>query len=134
VGGKYTKAADRLRIPLLDLPAQVAAQLKLHQSDGQKRGVTFIHVIDDHVIVQGFENAHTADSQNGFLAQTIIRIPTIEVIGKFSIAGVILGQIRVEQKYRDGMPANSFEIVSPCTDHHGAILNRYLDYRVFYQQ
>ena len=29
--------------------------------------MTFIHVVDIYVVVQGSENAHATDSQNGFL-------------------------------------------------------------------
>src|ERR1700722_11284811 len=43
VGGKHTTVAYRLRIPLANRPGDVTAQLELHQTDGQKGGVTFIH-------------------------------------------------------------------------------------------
>ncbi len=134
VGGKYTTAADRLRIPLVNRPVQVAAQLEFHQTDGQKRGVTFIHVVNGHVVIQGFEHAHATDSQNGFLAQAIVRIPTVEVIGELSIARVVLRQICVEEVDGDGVPGDSFEVVSPGADHHRPVLDRHLDQGVFERQ
>ncbi len=74
------------------------------------------------------------DSQNGFLAQPIIRIPAIEVIGKLSIALVILRQIGIQQVDRDGVPGDSFEIVSPRADHHRPAFNGHLDYCVLEHQ
>ena len=131
MGGEHTTATHCLRILLLNDPAHVAAQLQFHQADGQQRRMTFIHVVDVDVVIQGFENAHTTDSQNGFLAQAVIRIATIEMIGKLSIACVILRQVRVQQVNRDGVPADSFEIVAPRPDHYGTILDSYLDHGVF---
>src|ERR1700678_4203356 len=93
--------------------------------------MTFIHVVHVHVVIQGCENAHATDSQNGLLAQAVISIATIEMIGKHSIACIVLGQIRIQQVDRDGMPGDSLEIVAPCPDHHRTILDRYLDHGIF---
>ena len=93
--------------------------------------MTFIHVVDIHVVIEGLENAHTTDSQNGFLAQPVICIATIEVIGKLSIACVILRQIGIQQVDGDGVPGDSLEIVSPGPNHYRPILNGYLDHSAF---
>ena len=50
------------------------------------------------------------------------------MIGQIPIARVILGQIGIEQVNRDSVPGDSFEVVSPCTDHHRAVLDGHLDY------
>ena len=89
--------------------------------------MTFIHVVHIHVIIEGFEEAGAADSQNGFLAKPIIRIPTVEVIGEVSIARVILRQICVEEVDGDVVTGDSLEIISPGADHDRAVFNRYLD-------
>ena len=89
--------------------------------------MTFIHVVHVDVIIEGFEETRTADSQDSFLAKPIIRIPTVEVIGEVSIAWVILRHICVEEVDGDGVTGDSLEIVSPGTDHHRAVFNRHLD-------
>ncbi len=96
--------------------------------------MTFVHVVHVHVVIQRVENAHTTDPQHGFLAQPVIRISTIEVIGKLSIARVVLRQVSVQQVDRDGVPGDPLEIVAPRPDRYRPAFNRHLDHGVFEHQ
>ena len=90
-----------------------------------------VHV---YFVVERVENAHTADSQHGLLAQPVIRVSPIEIVRKNSIARVVLRQVRIQQVDRDRVPCDPFEIVAPRTDHYWPAFNRHLDYGVFEHQ
>ena len=53
------------------------------------------------------------------------------MVGKHSIAWVILGQIRIQQVDRDRVPGDTLKIVPPCPDNHRTVLDRYLDHGIF---
>ena len=66
--------------------------------DGQERRVAFVHVIDGGVESQGFEGAQAADAEDDFLANALVIVAAVELVGDLAmLADGVLRDVAVEQ-------------------------------------
>ncbi len=77
--------------------------------------MALVHVIPREVfIAKPAQHAHAADSQQDFLAQTVIRIATIESTSEIAIPLGIGGKIGIEKVNRNHKTAHTFDVVAPA--------------------
>src|SRR6266567_967174 len=86
----------------------------LQKTQGKQGGMPFIHVIAGEVCVTQFaKDSHSADAEQGFLAQPVMSIIAVEMVGESSIPGRVFRQVRVEQIDRNLVPENSANRIFP---------------------
>ena len=69
--------------------------------DAEECGMAFVHVGNGNLIAEGVEGAHTAHTEENFLAEAIQLVATIELTGHIAELGAILGDIGIEQNQRN---------------------------------
>ena len=88
--------------------------------------MAFIHVVAAEVFVaECAQHPHTADSEQHFLAQTIVWIAAIQRAGQIAISFVIGRQIRVEKINGHIESAHTFGIIAPGAQLDPAIFQRH---------
>ena len=66
--------------------------------DGQEGGVPFVHVIDGGAEPQLLERAQAADAQHDFLADALVIVAAIKLIGDLAMLGCgVLRDVAIEQ-------------------------------------
>ncbi len=71
--------------------------LLVEEFDGQQAGVAFVHMEARQLVVsQRAQHPHTADAQDGFLAEPVPRVAPVEMIRQFPVPLRVLGQVAVQ--------------------------------------
>lgn len=72
-------------VVIYGLPARLL-RLFFEKGKGEEARMTFVHMVPlDTVVAQGFEHSHPAYAEDGLLAEPVLRVASIEVIGERSI-------------------------------------------------
>src|SRR5438067_9013813 len=77
------------------------------------------------VVAERAQDRRAAHAEHHFLAEAIVAVAAVQVIGERLIPGRILGNRRVEQKHGDLMPGNTAYDITPRSHANGAPLDLY---------
>src|SRR2546423_10166101 len=77
------------------------------------------------VVAERAQDRRAAHAEHHFLAEAIVAVAAVQVIGERLIPGRILGNRRVEQKHGDFMPGNTAYDITPSLHADGAPLDLY---------
>ena len=79
MSGEDALAADLFNVLAADGFASLFCGFFVEQLQREQRRVAFVHVVAGQVVVaKGAENADASDSQDDFLAQTVVRIAGVQ--------------------------------------------------------
>src|SRR5450759_4293993 len=88
--------------------------------------MTFVHVVTgDAAVTEIGENRNTAHSENYFLAETVVRIASVQAVRQPLVPRRVLRQGCVEQVNRDHVAAEAFDEKSPGANSDVASFNTY---------
>ena len=109
-------------------------QLLLQHRDRQQRRVALVHVIDRRLVFQSAQQPRSANTEDRLLAQPVVCIASVQMIGQRAIFRVILIQVRIQKINGNSVPRDAFHVVAPCPHRHRPPLNRDRDHRLFPRQ
>src|SRR5207248_4184979 len=100
--------------------ARPSIELPLEQAQCEKRRVALVEVIVHlAVVAEGTQDRRAAHPQHHFLAQTVVAVAAVQVVGEGLVPRRVLGDRRVEQKDRDFMSRNTADDIAPGANANG---------------
>ncbi len=113
VGGEDAGLANGLSVRLCGVAKGRTAQARLEQADGQQRGVALVHVADLRLNAQGMQHMNAAEAKDGLLAEPVVGVAAVEVVGQGAVVGVVALDVRVQQEDRDDVAGTADDIKPP---------------------
>ena len=92
------------------------AEVILHQADGEQRGVALIHVADLRTATQRVQQVDAGETEHSLLAEPVIGVATVQVIGQLAIPGIVAFDVGVQQKDREDMAGDADHVKAPGAD------------------
>src|SRR5215470_9486956 len=90
----------------------------------------FVHVENQRVFIpKGPEHGHTSKTQHNLLAEPVMFIPTIKMIGKNAIPRIVFRKICVQKQHGDLVTIETLEQILPCTHAYFSTFDGYLNPR-----
>jgi len=123
VGGEDALAADRFEVDLLRFAEGVAAKVLFKEADAEQRGVSLIHVIDAGLTAQGVEKSDAAETEDGLLAETVVGVASVEVVGETAVPLVVAFNVGVEEEDGDDVAGNADDVEAPGADENRPALH-----------
>jgi hypothetical protein len=87
--------------------------LVLEQVQGQQGGMAFIHMVDSGQTTQVVQKFRAGKAQDGFLAETIVRVASVKMIGQMAVVGIVAFDVGIEQKDRNDMAFAANDVEAP---------------------
>ena len=106
-------------------------QLLLQNGNGQQRGMALVHVIHGGLVFERAQQARATNAEDGFLAQAIIGVAAVELIGDVAVLRVVLLQIGIEEIDGDAMAGDAFQVEPPCAHRDRAAFQGDRDHGLF---
>ena len=124
MGGEDALAADPFNVLAADGFASLFCGFFVEQLQREQRRVAFVHVVAGEVVVaKGVENADASDSQDDFLAQTVVRIAAVQTASEITIGFGVGREIGVEKIDGHFKPTHTFCGITPAAQLNTAAFN-----------
>jgi hypothetical protein len=88
-------------------------------------------MVDRRLVFQSAQHPSPANAQDRFLAQPVIRVASVKLIGHGAIGWIVLFQIGIEKINRNPVPRHPFHVVAPRPHRYRPALNCDRDHRLF---
>ena len=105
--------SNGLRIRLRCVAKGSTVQPGLEQADGQQGGVALVHVADLRLTAKRVQQMNATKTEDGLLAEPVVRVAAVEVVGESAIVGVVALDVGVQQEDGDDMAGTADDIKSP---------------------
>ena len=116
MGGEDALLADGFAVGIGGFAERTAAEALFEEADGEERGVALVHVIDLGLYAEGLQKSDAAEAKDGLLAEAIVGVAAVEVVGKLAVPGVIAFDVGVEEEDGDDVAGGSDDVEAPGAD------------------
>ena len=113
VGGEDALLLDGFGVGLGGGAEGSGSNAGFEQADGEKGGVALVHVADFGLHAEGVQEVNAAEAEDGLLAEAIVGVATVEVVGEAAVPGVVAVDVGVEQEDRDDVAGVADDVEAP---------------------
>jgi hypothetical protein len=89
--------------------------------------VALIHVAHLGLAAQGVQQMNAAEAEDGLLAEAVVGIAAIEVVGELAVPGIVALHVGVEQKDRNHVARDADDVKTPGAEGDLAALELEVD-------
>src|SRR5579862_9719115 len=75
--------------------------------------MAFVHVIDLGLAGEGVEERDSAEAEDGLLAEAVVGVAAVEVIGELAVPGVVAIDVGVEEEDGDDVAGDTDDVEAP---------------------
>jgi hypothetical protein len=122
MGGKDALLGHSVTVGVGGFAERAAGEALFKKSDGEQRGVALVHVVDLGFAAESVEKRYAAESEDSFLAEAVVGVATVKVVGELAIPRVIALDIGVQKVYRDDVARDAFDVEAPGANEELAAL------------
>jgi hypothetical protein len=79
-------------------------------------------MVDLGFYAESLQKRDSAEAKDGFLAEAIVGVAAVEVVGKLTVPGVIALDVGVEEEDRNDVSGGSDDVEAPGTDVYLTVL------------
>src|SRR4051794_12530612 len=96
-------AAYCLQVGLVELERLPTVELPIEKTESEQRRMSFVEVVQLGRTIQSAQQSGATHSEHYLLAQSVVTIAAVQTVGEGSVPVGVLGELRVEQVYRNLM-------------------------------
>ncbi len=94
------------------------------QANGEERGVALVHVTNLRLHAEGVQEVNAAEAENGLLAETVVSVAAVKVVGEAAVPGVVAVDVGVEEEDGDDVAGVADDVETPGAEGDRAALQR----------
>ena len=84
--------------------------------------MALVHVTDFRLHAEGVQEVNAAEAEDGLLAEAIVGVATVEVVGEAAVPGVVAVDVGVEQEDGDDVAGVADDVEAPRAERELAAL------------